>query len=46
MEVEDADVDDYIVIAPFVNEDVLTTKGAEKRHALGVYLTTRRRQQA
>jgi len=43
MQKEDTPVFDAGPIAPFVNEDVPTTEGAEKRHQLGVYLTTRRR---
>lgn len=45
MEVEDGDVGRIAPIARVVNEDVLATEGAQKRHDLGVYLTTRRRQQ-
>jgi len=44
MEVENPDPLDIPPIAAFVNEDVPATEGAEKRHDLGVYLTTRRRQ--
>ena len=43
MEVEAADAVDAGPVAAFINEDVPTTEGAEKRHQLGVYLTTRRR---